>query len=88
MLNQGGWNTSNSGLAVGEHTRIANAADESRADAGLAKTQAEENINRQRTLQEQLQTMTLHHLKHRKMRNLQVQRLRHYTGRRQEQADV
>ncbi|NCU25772.1 hypothetical protein EOM86_03525 [Candidatus Nomurabacteria bacterium] len=53
-LNQGGWNTSNSGLAVGEHTKIANAADESRAEAGLAKTQAEENINRQRTLQEQL----------------------------------
>lgn len=52
-MNQAGWNGSNSGLAIGEQTRISNVADKSRADATLAKTQSEAEINRQRTLAQQ-----------------------------------
>ena len=47
IMNQGGWNASNSGLAVGEQTKIANAADKQRGDALQAKTTAENEYNSQ-----------------------------------------
>jgi hypothetical protein len=53
-MNQGGWNASNSGLAIGEQTRIGNAADKGRADASLSKTQSEAGINRNRNLTQQV----------------------------------
>ena len=47
IMNQGGWNASNSGLAVGEQTKISNAADKQRGDALQAKTTAENEYNSQ-----------------------------------------
>lgn len=54
VMNQSGWNTSNSGLAMGEQTKISMAADKSRADSALAKTQSQAEITRKKTLQQQL----------------------------------
>lgn len=53
IMNQGGWNAGNSGLAIGEQTKIGIAADKSRAEALNTKTQAEQDIARRRSLAEQ-----------------------------------
>lgn len=50
MMNQAGWNTANSGLAVGEQTKIANAANKEKAAALQAKTTTETDINRRTSL--------------------------------------
>ena len=47
IMNQGGWNASNSGLAVGEQTKIANTADTQRSESLQAKTTAENEYNSQ-----------------------------------------
>jgi hypothetical protein len=50
LMNQGGWNASNSGLAVGEHTRIQNQGNQQAADADATHIQYENDILRRRTL--------------------------------------
>lgn len=50
LMNQAGWNTGNSGLAVGEQTKIGIAADKSRAETLQNKTMAESDIMRRRSL--------------------------------------
>jgi hypothetical protein len=47
IMNQGGWNASNSGLAVGEQTKIGMTADKQRGEALQAKTTAENEYNSQ-----------------------------------------
>jgi hypothetical protein len=54
LMNQAGWNATNSGLAVGEHTRIANQASEETNDANTAFNAAVADIMRRRTLTTQL----------------------------------
>lgn len=53
IMNQGGWSASNSGLAIGEQTKIGVAADKSRGAALQAKTQTEADIERRRSLANQ-----------------------------------
>lgn len=50
LMNSGGWNTSNSGLAVGEMTRIANVASQNRAGALDTKNTTLADIARRRSL--------------------------------------
>jgi len=52
IMNQGGWNAGNSGLAVGEQTKISNEANTFRNNALAAKTAAEADINSQMTAEE------------------------------------
>lgn len=53
MMNQGGWNAGNSGLAIGEQTRIGVAADKNRAEAGQNYAMAQAEIARRRSLAQQ-----------------------------------
>ena len=50
LMNQAGWNATNSGLAVGEHTRIANQASEETAQADQSYNQYMADILRRQTL--------------------------------------
>lgn len=50
MMNQAGWTGANSGLAIGEQSKIAIAADTNRANALQAKVGQETDINRRKTL--------------------------------------
>ena len=54
LMNQAGWNATNSGLAVGEHTRIANQASEETNDTNTAFNSAVADIMRRRTLTTQI----------------------------------
>lgn len=47
IMNQGGWNAGNSGLAVGEQTKIGIGADKQRGEAAQARTAAENEYNSQ-----------------------------------------
>ena len=53
LMNQAGWNATNSGLAVGEHTRIANQASEETADADASYNQYMTDILRRKTVTKQ-----------------------------------